>query len=301
MNLRQLEVFIAVADSRSFSKGAEITAVTQSTVSQTILSLEEEFGIRLFDRTGKGALLTEGGKVLQDKALRLLSFAREIPAAMESFKGATAASLRIAGSSIPGEYLIPAALPRMIRKCPSLNITLTQGDSQQVHEWLVSEQVELGVVGGHFPGAKLEFRHLCNDEIVLIAPKDHRWASGGIVRIDDLLTEPFVLREAGSGTGQNSGMALVNAGINVDTLRTAAILGSSQAVTQAVIAGVGISFVSAVSVKDELTQGLLVRVPIENIVITRQFFLVKRKGRELSPAASVFAEVMLEMYGEEAL
>lgn len=297
MNLRQLEVFLAVAETRSFSKGAEVSAVTQSTVSQNIHSLEDEFGIKLFDRTGRGALLTEGGKVLQAKAQRLLNFAGEIHVAMESFKGVTAAHLRIAGSSIPGEYLIPAVLPRLIQRYPGLNITLTQGDSQQVHEWLIAEQVELGVVGGHFSGDKLEFRQLCDDEIVLVVPKKHRWAIGRSIRIEELLTEPFVLRESGSGTGQTSDMALRGAGINVAALSKAAILGSSQAVIQAVIAGVGVSFVSAVSVKDELDRGLLVRVPIRGIAITRQFFLVRRKGRELSPAAAAFAEVMTDQYG----
>lgn len=297
MNLRQLEVFLAVANTRSFSKGAEVAAVTQSTVSQNIFALEEEFGVKLFDRTGKGALLTEGGKVLQAKAQRLLNYAGEVHAAMESFKGVKLAHLRIAGSSIPGEYLIPAVLPRLIRKYPGLNITLAQGDSRQVHEWLVAEQVELGVVGGHFPGEKLEFKPLCNDEIVLIAPKDHRWARGRTIRIEELTTEQFVLRKEGSGTGQNSFMALREAGINVDALHKAAILGSSQAVIQAVIAGAGVSFVSAISVKDELDQGLLVQVPIQDIVITRKFFLVGRKGRELSPAARAFAEVMLAAYG----
>lgn len=301
MNLRQLEVFIAVADCKSFSRGAEVTAVTQSTVSQNILALEEEFGLRLFDRTGKGALLTEGGKVLLEQAKLLLNRAAEIPAVMERFKGVAAAKLRIAGSSIPGEYLIPAALPLLISRYPGLDITLSQGDSQQVHEWLVAEQVELGVVGGHFPGDKLEFTELCTDEIVLVVPREHRWAGGGEIRVEELLTEPFVLREAGSGTGQQSDLALRSAGINLANLRKAAILGSSQAVTQAVIAGAGVAFVSAISVKDELARGLLARVPIRDITITRQFFLVKRKGRQLSPAASAFAEVMLATYGESAV
>ena len=298
MNLRQLEVFIAVAASKSFSKGAEATLVTQSTVSQNIMALEEEFGIKLFDRTGKGALLTEGGKVLLEKAQRLLNYAGEIPAAIERFKGVAEANLRLAGSSIPGEYLITAALPLLIRRYPGLNITLTQGDSQQVHEWIIAELVELGVAGGHFTEDKLEFEHLCNDEIVLVAPTGHRWAGGGPIRVDELLTEPFVFREEGSGTGQNTGMALRNAGIAAETLRKAAILGSNHAVTRAVIAGVGISFVSAVSVKDELAQDTLVRVLLENVTVNREFFLVKRRGRELSPAAKAFSEVMLTLYGD---
>lgn len=299
MNLRQLEVFIAVANSGSFSKGAEATLVTQSTVSQNIFALEEEFGIRLFDRTGKGALLTEGGKVLLKKAQRLLHYAGEIPAAIERFKGVAEAQLRIAGSSIPGEYLIPAALPQLISSCPGLNITLTQGDSQQVHEWILSELVELGVVGGHFTGEGLEFKHLCDDEIVLVAPAGHRWSGVPTIRPEELLREPFVVREAGSGTGQHTGMALAKAGIGGEALTRAAVLGSSHAVTRAVMAGAGVSFVSAISIKDELAQGALVRVLIEGVTISRSFYLAKRRGRELSPAARVFSRVMMELYGDK--
>src|SRR6266567_3881682 len=93
LNLKQLEVFIKVAESGSFSKGAEATFITQSTVSQHILALENEFGLKLLDRTGKGALLTEGGKLLLDRARRLVDYAREIPLALGRFKGVEEATL----------------------------------------------------------------------------------------------------------------------------------------------------------------------------------------------------------------
>ncbi len=298
MNLKQLEIFLAVADTGSFSKGAEACFLTHSTVSQQVLALEDEFDLRLFDRTGKGALLTEGGKLLLGRARRMLGYAREIPIAIGRFKGVEHAQLRIAGSSIPGEYLIPAALPALIGRYPGLAVTLTQGDSRDVQQWLLSEQVEYGVVGGHFAGEGLEFEPLCRDEIVLVAPSGHRWATVGSIPVQELLREPFVVREAGSGTGQATVAALREAGIDTGAVREAVSLGSNHAVTRAVIAGVGVSFVSAVSVELELAHGLLVRVPVDGVAITRQFYLVKRKGRELSPAAKAFSAVMTETYGE---
>lgn len=300
MNLKQLEVFIAVADTGSFSKGAEITFITQSTVSQHILALEDEFGLKLFDRTGKGALLTEGGKLLLDRARRLVDSAREIPLTMERFKGVEEAFLKIAGSSIPGEYLIPAALPLLIQRYPGLTITLLQGDSREVQERLLSEQVEYAVVGGHFSGDELEFNPLSRDEIVLVVPPGHRWAGSDPITVEELLQERFVVRETGSGTGQATVEALREAGIDTGRIRVAASLGSNNAVKHAIIQGVGVSFVSAVSVERELAQGALVRVPVEGISISRQFYLVKRRGRELSPAANAFSEVMLELYGGNA-
>ncbi|MBJ6723855.1 selenium metabolism-associated LysR family transcriptional regulator [Geomesophilobacter sediminis] len=300
MNLKQLEVFLAVADSGSFSKGAEATFITQSTVSQHILALEEEFGLKLFDRTGKGALLTEGGKILMERARRLCDYAHEIPTAMERFKGVEEAFLKIAGSSIPGEYMIPAALPLLIRRYPGLSITILQGDSKEVLERLLSEQVEFGVVGGYFAEDALEFTPLDKDEIILVAAAGHRWAGAGTIVMSDLLQERFVVREAGSGTAQAAFEALREAGVDAEAIRIAARLGSNNAVKRAVMEGVGVSFLSAVSVERELSQGALVRVPVQGITINRQFYLVQRKGRDLSPAARAFAEVMRELYGPAA-
>src|SRR5665647_55572 len=124
MNLKQLEVFIKVAECGSFSRGAEATFITQSTVSQHISALESEFGLKLLDRTGKGALLTEGGKLLLDRARRLVDYSREIPIALGRFKGIEEAALQIAGSGIPGEYMIPAALPLLISRFPGITLIL---------------------------------------------------------------------------------------------------------------------------------------------------------------------------------
>ena len=195
VNLKQLEVFVKVAESGSFSKGAEAAFITQSTVSQHISALENEFGLKLLDRTGKGALLTEGGKLLLERARRLIDHAREIPLALGRFKGMEEAVLNIAGSSIPGEYMVPAALPHLISRFPGLVITLLQGDSRDVLGKLMTEQVELAVVGGRFEEASLDFTPFARDQLVLIAPARHRWSGMSEICKEDLPGEPFVLRE----------------------------------------------------------------------------------------------------------
>jgi LysR family transcriptional regulator, low CO2-responsive transcriptional regulator len=299
VNLKQLEVFVKVAETGSFSKGAEATFITQSTVSQHISALENEFGLKLLDRTGKGALLTEGGKILLDRARRLLDNAREIPVALARFKGVEEATLNIAGSSIPGEYMIPAALPIMMQKYPGVTMVLLQGDSQDVLDKVMAEEVELGVVGGRFAEDSVEFTPFARDELVLIACADHRWAKVPGISSGELLQEPFVLREAGSGTGNASTSALRETGIERGKLRVAAHLGSNEGVKRAVMAGIGVAFVSAISVERELEQGALVQVPVEGISIRRDFYLATRKGRELSPAAAAFQEIMKGLYCSE--
>ena len=296
VNLKQLEVFIKVAESGSFSKGAEATFITQSTVSQHISALENEFGLKLLDRTGKGALLTEAGKLLLERARRLVEYAREIPVAIDRFKGVEEADLNIAGSSIPGEYMIPAALPLLINRFPGITIFLLQGDSREVLQKVLAEEVEFGVVGGRFAEDSLEFTPFTRDELVLIAPAGHRWAGVPEISKEELLGEPFVLRETGSGTGKATVEALREVGIDPSRMRVAAHLGSNEAVKRAVIAGIGVSFVSAISVQWELAQGTLIQVPVAEVCIKREFYLASRKGRELSPAALAFSAVMRELY-----
>lgn len=298
MNLKQLEVFIKVADTGSFSKGAEATFITQSTVSQHISALEEEFGLKLLDRTGKGALPTEGGKLLLERARRLVEDAREIPQAIARFKGIQEVQLNIAGSSIPGEYMIPAALPLLANRYPGLSVNLLQGDSRDVLDKVASGEVEIGVIGGFFAEDGIDLTPFAADELVLIAAGGHRWSGAASIPTAELSAEPFVLREAGSGTGKASADALREAGIGTASVRVAAHLGSNEAVKRAVMAGFGVSFVSSVSVQREVAQGALIQVPVADVRIKRRFYLASRKGRELSPAAAAFSGVMKELYSE---
>lgn len=301
MNLKQLEVFIKVAETGSFSKGADAAFITQSTVSQHISALESEFGLKLLDRTGKGALPTEGGKILLERARKLVEYAKEIPVALARFKGIEEAELTIAGSSIPGEYMIPAALPVLIGRFPGVTIVLLQGDSRDVLGKLLAEEIEFGVVGGRFEEESLHFTPLAQDELVLIAPAGHRWAQMSRITKEELLAEPFVLRETGSGTGRAVAKALRQAGIDPAKLKVAVHLGSNEAVKRAVMAGIGVSYVSALSVQRELEQDALIQVPVADVEIKREFFLVERRGRELSPAAVAFKEIMMEMYAKASL
>ncbi|MCM0081504.1 LysR family transcriptional regulator [Geomonas sp. Red32] len=297
MNLKQLEVFINVAETGSFSKGAEATFLTQSTVSQHISALEEEFGLRLLDRTGKGALLTEGGKLLLGRARKILECSSEITAAMARFKGVEEANLSVAGSSIPGEYMIPAALPHLMECYPGLVINVLQGDSRKVLRMLISGEVELGIVGGKFDEDGIDLTPFATDELVLIAPAFHSWRKSTTVAISELVDQPFILRESGSGTGWAALETLRGAGIDPGQLRVSAQLGSNEAIKQAVMAGAGISFVSALSVQRELTEGALIRLPVAGVKMEREFFIATRRDRELSPGGAVFCKVMREMYG----
>lgn len=296
MNLKQLEVFLAVAESGSFSKGAEATFITQSTVSQHIAALENELGVKLLDRTGRGALLTEGGKLLLEHARRVVTGAREIVPVMRRFRGLEETELRVGGSNIPGDHMIPDVLPLLLSRHPGIRLTILQGDSREILDKVAREEVEVGVVGSRFDDGGLAFTALGHDEIKLMAGRTHPLADKGNVNCDTLSRQEFIMREPGSGTARAVAQALADAGVSPSDLTIRAILGSNEAVKHAVAGGLGVSFLSEISVRKELLRGELVEIPVDGLTVSRTFYLVQRDGRELSPAARAFTDIMLDRY-----
>lgn len=298
MNIKQLEVFLAVAESGSFSKGAAATYITQSTVSQHISALEREFDLPLFDRTGKGALLTEAGKLLASHAGRITAEMREAELALQRFKGAEEAFLRVGGSNIPAGYMIPAALPLLFQRFPGITVTVCQGDSRSILERLLTEEMELCVVGSSRPLKGVDLTPLGSDRIRLVVGKAHPWAERSSITVAEIGQQPLIVRESGSGTAQAVEDVLEQAGLSRAGLRVRAELGSNEAIKQAVIAGLGISFVSECSVQKELERGELTVLSVDGVEIIRHFYLAVRSGRVLSPAARAFVSVLEETSGQ---
>ncbi len=299
MNLKQLEVFLAVAETGSFSRAAEITFITQSTVSQHISSLESEFDLKLLDRTGKGVFPTEGGKLLLEHARQIISKAREIPLALKRFKGLEDAVVKMGASNIPGNYMIPAALPLFLKRYSGVTFTLLQGDSRETLDRLQKEEIEIGIVGSLFDDDDVFFLPLGRDKIALVVKRDHRWARKKQISLNELLGEKYIVREAGSGTEKTVREALVKAGIKPAQMKVQASLGSNEAVKQAVVSGIGAAFISEMSIKKELAQGDVATVKIKGLTISRRFYLISRLGRDLSPPARAFFNLLLEMYGDD--
>lgn len=301
MNLKQLEVFMAVAESGSFSRAAEMTFLTQSTVSQHISSLENEFELKLFDRTGKGALLTEAGKLLLQHAGRVTAEAKEIPVILNRFKGLEEVVLKLGGSNIPGIYMLPELIPAFHGLHPRVTIALIQGDSRETLDRLKREEIELAVVGSRSEEEEYHFTPLITDSISLVVNREHRWNRMDRVNLEDLNGETFIFRETGSGTDKTVRSALASAGFAPERLNVTTYLGSNEAVKQAVLSGAGISFISEMSVRKECMAGQLRMIEVNGLAISRPIYLVKRTGRVLSPAAQAFADLVTQGYPSEGM
>ncbi len=292
MDLRRLEVFAKVAELGSFSRAAEALSLTQPTVSEHIRALEEALGVPLLDRRGRGASATPAGRLLLGYARRILAMAAEARQAIDQFQGRMRGELAVGGSTIPGEYVLPALIGRFKGKYPDISVRLLLGSSLQVSGWIEEGRVELGLVGMRPGGRLLEARPLMADEMVIIVPAEHPWVGRERITLEEARAEPLVLRERGSGSREALVRALAEAGLHLDAFRVAAEMGSTQAVKQAVRAGAGIAFISRRAVGDECRAGLLACVEVADLRVARSFFLVTHRERTRSPLAAAFVEFL---------
>lgn len=288
MDLRQLEIFVKVAELGSFSKAAEALYLTQPTVSEHIRTLEDELGVRLLDRLGRGAAVTKGGQLLLTYAQRMLALQREARQAMASFQGRMSGDLVVGASTIPGEYVLPAMIGRFKEKFPDIAITLLIGDSQTVMDWVAEGRAEIGVVGARSAQRSVEFRELMPDEVALIVSAAHPWHGRKQVTLEELRGEPLLLRERGSGTRAALEAALAEAGTDLGAFRVVGEMGSTQAIKQAVKAGVGVSLVSRRAVEEECRAGILWCLRVRDLKLARAFYLVTHRERSRSPLAEAF-------------
>lgn len=292
MNLRQVEIFLSVVEEGSFSAAARQSHLTQSTISQNIAALEEELGVQLLERSRNGVRLTEGGKILQRHARRLMGELRATEEAFRRFRGLEETTLRVGVSTIPGAYLVPPVLARLCAESPTLDVVVLQGDSQDTMERITNREVEVGVVGSRFEERGFTYAEVGEDRIQLVVAPGHPWATRESLHPVELTQGLFIGREAGSGTGRSVAEALRGVGVEIERLRFRAEMGSGEAIKGAVLAGVGAAFLSDLTVRREVERGDLVVVPVQGLSITRPFYLVRQAGRELTPASSRFWDAM---------
>lgn len=290
MDLRRLEIFAKVAELGSFSRAAEALFLTQPTISEHVRALEDELGVQLLDRLGRGATPTRAGQLLLGYARRMLTLSREAHQALERFQGRMSGELVVGGSTIPGEYVLPALIGQFKVKFPDISISLLIGSTRHVSDWVEEGRVEVGVVGARPAARTLEAKELMPDELVVVVPSSHPWATRRTTTLGDLQKEPMVVRERGSGSREAVEHALQEAGVSLANLRLVGEMGSTQAVKQAVRAGVGIALISKRAVEDECRAGLLACVKVKDLRVARAFYLVTHRDRTRSPLAQAFVE-----------
>lgn len=289
LDLRKLEVFYWVAEFKSFSLAADHLSLRQPTVSAHIRELEESLGAKVLNRVGGEVTPTALGQVLVERAKALLALKRETLAALHNFQGRVRGELLVGGSNIPGEFILPGKLGAFIRKYPEVRPFLRIGDSAGIVEMVLDGKVELGFVGFKGEDGRLTFQGIWKDEMVLAVPKNHPWARLKAVDLKELKDAGFISREGGSGTLRSLRRLIMRKGQEPEKLLNVAMeLGSTAAIKEALIAGLGVSILSRTSIQREIEDGLLKEVPIRGLKLERDFYQVYHRQRTLSPVSQAF-------------
>jgi DNA-binding transcriptional LysR family regulator len=284
--VRQLEVFLAVARAGSFRRAAERVHLSQPALSQHVSALEQTLGARLLDRKGRAVSLTEAGQILQDHALRVFAALTGAREAIAELGGVSRGSLVVGASTTPGIYLLPAVIGGFEREHPHVAVHLEIANSRVIEERIRVNELDLAVVGGHglTPGEECLAAGVL-DELVLIVPPYHPWAARRRLNPSCLDQERLLTREEGSATRAVTEQALQHARVKIGRTME---LGHTEAIKRAVMAGLGVAFVSVYSVCGELETGRLHRVRLNGLDVRRHFHVIHNEARALSARARAF-------------
>ena len=299
MNLKQLEAFVQVSESGSFSKAAKELFLTQPTISAHISSLEKELNVRLFIRNTKEVSLSDEGKDLFRYAKEITDLEKAIEERfyMDSDDGKH--FITIAASTIPAQYLLPKVLMCYRERYPKEQIKIMETDSSEVVTQVVDHMVDVG-----FTGTVLEKKHckyipFYKDELAVITPDTPEYRILKEQNRDDIdwiKRKPLILREEGSGTRKEAEKQLKNAGISMEDLDIVASIANQETIKKSVKQGMGITVLSRLAAEDE--DGLLI-FPIPGADEGRDINLVYNKNYQMTRSADRFIRIVKEVYDIE--
>ena len=285
LNLHHLRIFRSVAELGSFSRAAETLRLSQPAVSKSVRELERQIDASLFDRTGGHPRLTDAGTLLLDRARELFAVERVAEEELRTLRGLEGGVLRIAASTTVVNYLLPDHLARFHAAHPRVTLRVASANTRDVARALLQRRAEIALVEGPVDDARLIAVPWRDDELAVIAHAGHRLATRRRVQWSDLAAEPFIVRERGSGTRRVAEDALATLGAE---LQVALQLASTEAIKQAVAAGLGLAIVSRAAIADQLALGRLVVLPLRGVALGRQLSELRVPGRSLSAAAEAF-------------
>lgn len=262
MNLKHLETFVMVAELQSFTAAARKLYMSQPAVSFQIKSLEEDLQITLFNRGDKRLNLTPAGKLMYPEAKKMVIRYQKIKAGIDDLRGLKTGHLVVGASTTPGEYMLPLLIGGFRKKYPGINVSLRVAGSGQVFQWLKDREIDICITGSAASGNWLICKPWIDDELVLIVSPGHPWTKKGSAGIEEMMQEPFILREAGSGTRRSFEQKIIQGGFDPAGLNLCMELGSTRAIITAVQAGLGVSVVSRWAARDALELGRVKRIVI---------------------------------------
>jgi len=282
MTLEQLRIFIAVAEKQHVTQAAGQLNLTQSATSAAVAALEARYGIKLFDRVGRGIVLTQTGRDFLNEAREVVARAKAAAQVLDDLAGLKRGSLTMAASQTVANYWLPQRIEAFRRAYPGVDLHVTIANTEQVARAVNRGDADLGFVEGEVEDPSLAIRKMEGDSLALVVGANHPWT--GKTRITPkLLTETcWILRERGSGTRSMFEAALKTFAVKLSDLDIRLELPSNEAVRAAVESGDCATAISDLVVAQSLAAGTLHRVKID--LPKRPFFALRHKERYASQA-----------------
>ena len=298
MNLKQLEAFVKVAETKSFSETAKQLFLTQPTVSVHISSLEQELNTCLLVRNTRGVALSEEGKELYAYAVQMLELERKIK---ERFgqKKKDGNVLRIAASTVPSQYILPKIMAKFREEYPKERLKIFETDSEGVTEMILSHHADLGFNGTVLEKSKCTYLPFYEDELVVLTPADEKFRQRkeeGLPVTEWLLEEPVILREDGSGTRKEAEKMLAKLKIKMRDLQVAAVMENQETIKRSVSSGVGVTIISKLAAEEELAAGRTLAFSLGENGWKRTLNMVYDPDYPGLPAAEKFIKTVNEVY-----
>jgi LysR family transcriptional regulator, low CO2-responsive transcriptional regulator len=290
VSLRQLRVFAAVARHESFTRAARELHLTQSAVSQQVKLLEAEAGLPLFEQIGRRVRLAAAGAELLRYANQTLELVREAGEALAAMRGLKRGVLKL-GAVSTAKYFAPSLLAQFRPAYPEVSINFSVGNRWEIVRQLAANDVDLVIMGRPPRELRTVAEPFAKNPLVLIAAPSHPLAARRHIRLKQLASESFIIREPGSGTRASTERVFRERGV---PLRVAMEVSSNETIKQAVMAGMGVSFISAHTVGLERAAGKLVVLDVVGMPVVRDWYVIHLFAKRLSPIAAAFRAFLLE-------
>ena len=294
ITLQQMEALISLVEEGSFSRAAKKMLLTQPALTKNIQNIEDCLDARLVNRSNTGISLTPEGKIIYEYAKRMVKLRNEATEKILRLHENTSGSIYITASTIPATYILPRALSDFRKKHPGIRVYIKTADSEEAMNMVLDKEAEIGCIGKKPQNKKLVAEPLWKDRLILTVPSGHRWLEKKSIAPTELLQEPFIAREKGSATRDVLESYLKTKLISLSQLDVCGELGSSEAIKEAIVAGLGLSIISIHAIKRELAAGLLFEVPIAGLKMERNFYLIYPQQTDFRPSHKIFMAFLKE-------
>ncbi len=276
ITLRQLEIFLAVAETGHVTAASRRVFLTQSAVSMALAELENLLNGPLFDRHGKRLVLNDRGRLLLPYAREIISKVKSVEALLAEKEGVVAGELHVGASSTIGNYVLPYVISAFNKQYPQAHINMIVANSRQIEQAIEESNIDLGFIEGLVHSSKVDSIPWLTDKLSIVCAPDHPLAQKAKLDKKDLEQAPWIMREEGSGTAE-----IFKSQISkyLDRIHIIMELGHTEAIKKAVEAGMGLSCLSTLTIARELEQGWLKELNITELKITRQLLIILRKDK----------------------